>query len=569
MTIALEDLREWLDEQYDGYSVEPEPAKGTYGLIWFLNAKSPNTLPGTFAVKTVDPNRVSKVSKTDDVANLRREFRMWLALPTTHNVLPAFGFDIAHFTEREGNQTINLPFMRMPRMAGSLETWVSKPSAAEVADRLIALAQSLNGLQYLYDHGFQGHGDLKPSNLLYDDMRSKFQVSEGETWPSTAHPWRIRVADLGWADAWVDLGFSNKVLRTHMAPERLDGIVVPVKSDIFSMGIIAAELLQGQHPAENLNARAKSEGAWRKWATGGTRNLTGVNSTKLQAVIQKCLCASPDLRPDALEFLNEICCELRTNFGLDVAKTLQLWRSGVVGDDPVANNEQYAWAAKQSPRLGAHETEASLVQISEKLWGIDVVDFKSCEEWAPLAEALVHLVTANHERQSQIRKLASEHLVKILGRLDRNEVVQLGVRGDWPTLRPFERYAMLVGALADIAELEISNDSDVVRQLESYAKSTLYYHLSSKYRSTGHHKSAIAVLSDAISESPSEPTYYYFRARWRNEYSILHKVLASRIDPPENYSMDDIATDLERAIELEPNWEEPKRLLGSLQRKSR
>jgi len=242
---------------------------------------------------------------------------MWLALPATYNVLPALGFDTATFSDRETNQPVNLPFMRMPRMAGSLDTWASKPpSGAEVADRLIALAQSLNGLQYLYDHGFEGHGDLKPSNLLYDDLRSKFELGGGETWPSTAHPWRIRVADLGWADAWVDLGLSNKVLRTHMAPERFDAVVVPVKSDIFSMGIIAAELLQGQHPAENLKARTKSEGNWIKWVTEGTRNLSGVNSTKLEAVIRKCLSASPDSRPDALEFLNEICIELKKNFSL-------------------------------------------------------------------------------------------------------------------------------------------------------------------------------------------------------------------------------------------------------------
>jgi len=272
MTIALANIREWLDKHYDGYSVEPEPVRGTYGLIWFLNATSPNISPKSFAVKTVDPNRASKLSTPDDIATLRREFRMWLALPATYNVLPALGFDIATFSDSETNQSVNLPFMRMPRMAGSLDTWTSKPpSGAEVADRLIALAQSLNGLQYLYDHGFEGHGDLKPSNLLYDDLRSKFELGDGETWPSTAHPWRIRVADLGWADAWVDLGLSNKVLRTHMAPERFDAVVVPVKSDIFSMGIIAAELLQGQHPAENLKARTKSEGNWIKWVTESYR----------------------------------------------------------------------------------------------------------------------------------------------------------------------------------------------------------------------------------------------------------------------------------------------------------
>ncbi len=452
-------------------------------------------------------------------------------------------------------------------MAGSLDTWASKPpSGAEVADRLIALAQSLNGLQFLYEHGFEGHGDLKPSNLLYDDLSIKFQLGDSETWPSTAHPWRIRVADLGWADAWVDLGLSTKALRTHMAPERFEAIVVPVKSDIFSMGIIAAELLQGQHPADNLKARTKSEGNWIRWVTDGTRNLSGVTSTKLQAVIRKCLSASPDARPDALEFLNEVCIELKTTFSIDIAQTLELWRSGAAGDDNVVKNEQFAWAAKQSPRLGITEAEVSRMQLAEKLSKIDVVDFKSCEEWAPLADALLYLIAENHETRRHIRNLASEYLVSILGRTGRSELAQLGVRSDLPTLRPFERYSALAGTLADIAELTLDNGAVIEKQLDPYAKSALRYSTASKLWASGKNNAAIEKLSDSIAEAPDEPTFYYFRALWAYMTRVLLRTVRSHTDTLEPPDIDDIARDLKKAIRLEPDWEEPKRLLGSLHR---
>jgi hypothetical protein len=99
MGITTQALRVWLERKHDGYAVEGDPVHGTYGLIWFLNAKSPNTLPGTFAVKTVDPKKVARESKRDEVADLRREFRMWLALPQTYDVLPALGFDITTLSE--------------------------------------------------------------------------------------------------------------------------------------------------------------------------------------------------------------------------------------------------------------------------------------------------------------------------------------------------------------------------------------------------------------------------------------------------------------------------------------
>ncbi len=260
MAITTDALREGLERMYDGYAVEPDPVYGTYGLIWFLTARPTNpVVPATFAVKTVVPEKVTQqISTEDDINFLRREFRMWLALPHTYNVLPALGLDFVHLSD-DTNASIDLPVMRMPRMKGSLEEWVSKPSPEQIVDRLLALSQALNGLQYLYDHGFEGHGDLKPSNLLYEDLQGKFQLEERASWPSALHPWFVRVADLGWADAWVDLGFSNKALRKYMAPERLAGNVAPIKSDMFSMGVIASELLQGEHPAGNLKKVLKSK----------------------------------------------------------------------------------------------------------------------------------------------------------------------------------------------------------------------------------------------------------------------------------------------------------------------
>lgn len=55
---------------YRDYSVEADPVHGTDCLVWFPTGKSPNVLPRTFAVKTVDPEKIVQGSKRDNAARL-------------------------------------------------------------------------------------------------------------------------------------------------------------------------------------------------------------------------------------------------------------------------------------------------------------------------------------------------------------------------------------------------------------------------------------------------------------------------------------------------------------------
>lgn len=118
MTITTNDLRVWLERKYHNFEVAALPVHGTYGLVWFLKAKSPTSIPKGFAVKTLAPEKVisSKSLDSDDLDNLRREFRMWLALPGTYNVLTAIGFDVASLGAGGDAGNMNIPVMRMPLM---------------------------------------------------------------------------------------------------------------------------------------------------------------------------------------------------------------------------------------------------------------------------------------------------------------------------------------------------------------------------------------------------------------------------------------------------------------------
>src|SRR5438105_959386 len=106
MKATTSDLRNWLELQYADYETEHTPVHGTYGLIWFLQAKRDNIHPQSFAVKTLEPESLTSQSKNMDIVHLRREFRMWLALPPTYNVVPALGIDVAVLEADEVNEIV-------------------------------------------------------------------------------------------------------------------------------------------------------------------------------------------------------------------------------------------------------------------------------------------------------------------------------------------------------------------------------------------------------------------------------------------------------------------------------
>jgi len=565
MTITINNLRAWLESQYHDYDVAVDPVYGTYGLIWFLTTRDANK---GFAVKTLAPEKLSLNNSLDDIANLQREFRMWLALPSTHNVVTALGFDIATLSGGDRGDVVNLPVMRMPLMDGSLDDWVGNADYSE-KDKLIALAQAFNGLLHLYTNGFEGHGDLKPSNLLYADMREKFQLPESNSWPSQQHPWRICVADLGWADAWIDLGFPGKVFRPYKAPERIEGYFVSIKSDMFSMGVIASELLQGRHPAPNLKRSEESDKSWKKWVKDGKRILDGISSSRIRTMILNCLDSDAATRPDANECLSAICAELKETYHIDIAQTLAAWRKPIF-DSVAAQNDHQAWAANNSIRLGSSEVVRSLEQLISRLKKIQVHDINTCEAWVSLADSYLQLVEAAGEIQEAsevpVRKLALDYLLSILGKLDRSDVLNIQARDDLPeVMQPFERFSGVVKRMADLADFSHGDELEAVEKLGAYARSALAFGKASVLRVDGGSQSeVIALLTTAINAARDEPVNYYFRARWIHENLFLTPSRTESKGLPSQQVIQTIIADLERVISLDQNWEEPKSFLESI-----
>lgn len=150
---------------------------------------------------------------------------------------------------------------------GSLRPWVQqRKSWREVT---AALVHALLGLHSVHDAG-GFHRDLKPENLLV------------AAHPTLAGRLIIKVADWGLARAPGSQSPMTRNLagtRGYIAPEVLGGADYDARADIFSLGVVAAELLTGDPSGQALGAASLPE--------------------KLRAIVRQMLATEPSARPSA------------------------------------------------------------------------------------------------------------------------------------------------------------------------------------------------------------------------------------------------------------------------------
>jgi serine/threonine protein kinase len=103
--------------------------------------------------------------------------------------------------------------------------------AAEVLDvrgRIDLLVQLLESLAYLHRRGII-HRDLKPSNVLVTPQDI------------------VQLVDFGLASV-TNTHTDTSGTLAYMAPETIQGLVANEATDLFSVGIMAYEMLTGNHP---------------------------------------------------------------------------------------------------------------------------------------------------------------------------------------------------------------------------------------------------------------------------------------------------------------------------------
>jgi len=353
---------EWRFRDHAGHSVERH--RGTYGCVWILEL--PTSGPRRVAYKGLDPER--NFATPAERQLFEREIGIWMRLPHHRCVLPALNLEFAPGDARlefPSEKEPAIPLVAMRCMNGSLKEWVSSADYSE-ADRLWALAQACHGLSWVYSQGIEGHGDLKPDNILYRDLHREL----AEEHRDLVLRWEVRVSDFGWADIWRDREgpqYAQKSFRPYLAPERTKGEFVREASDVFALGVIAGELLTGKHPAgaETSRVQGWKSTKYRKWAESGLRQLSGI-PRGVRIFVDACLDPDPRSRPTTKEMSAHFCRLLRGHGRFEAAQaTLEAW------DDAAciaANHQRGArWTEEQLARLSPEARDELIDSLAHEL----------------------------------------------------------------------------------------------------------------------------------------------------------------------------------------------------------
>src|SRR5262245_50760903 len=133
-------------------------------------------------------------------------------------------------------------FYVMPYVEGeSLRTRLKRETQLPLADVLRITTEIAHGLGYAHRHGVI-HRDIKPDNVLFQDGQAVL-ADFGIALPKKNQDSDARLTQQG-----ISLGTPY-----YMSPEQVSGKDIDPRTDIYSLGVVAYEMLAGQPPFTGSN----------------------------------------------------------------------------------------------------------------------------------------------------------------------------------------------------------------------------------------------------------------------------------------------------------------------------
>ncbi len=204
--------------------------------------------------------QLTAVADIDQEARLTlaREFRVLASLRHPHLIsVIDYGFDL------EGR-----PFFTMELLPNA-QTIVDAGRSAPLDEQMRLILEMLEGLAYVHRRGLI-HRDVKPSNMLVG--------MDG----------RVKVLDFGLVQEGppnAESGIMGTI--NYIAPETLLGRAVTAAADLYSVGVIACEMLTGSHPFPADNVAHMIDQILMRPPSVGLENV------RLAAVIERLLHKEP------------------------------------------------------------------------------------------------------------------------------------------------------------------------------------------------------------------------------------------------------------------------------------
>jgi DNA-binding SARP family transcriptional activator/tRNA A-37 threonylcarbamoyl transferase component Bud32 len=193
---------------------------------------------------------------------------------------------------RIGRTAAGVPFLVLPYVdGGSLEDRLAAAGRLPIAEARRYVGQAAAALAAAHRMGIV-HRDLRPANLLYDRATD-----------------RVLLGDFGLA-AVLETG-QERVMRLtrpgeslgdprYASPEQLAGEPVTERTDVYSLGMVAFELLTGRSPFD-ASTGTEMLVAHVRQAPRRTSELRDGIDPELDDLIHRCLNKRPEHRPFAVD----------------------------------------------------------------------------------------------------------------------------------------------------------------------------------------------------------------------------------------------------------------------------
>jgi serine/threonine-protein kinase len=275
------------------------------------------------AIKTLRPEILENLSENQDLLRRFATEARSAARCLHPNIVTVFDF-----VEYEGAPYIIMEYVN----AGTLENVIRRGTLLPIRQVGEIMAQLLLALGYAHSKGVI-HRDVKPANILCPSAAS-IKVSDF----GVAH---IDTLDLT-KPGGIPLGTPN-----YMAPERFLGRPADARSDLFSAGVIAFQLLTGTKPfvaadLPELMRKLMNE------APPSVQSLRPELWPELNAVIQRALARNPEDRfQSADDFIAALNTSIEMRPSTDVPPLDLTELSHLPSKEPAAHNERLSQTMAQ------------------------------------------------------------------------------------------------------------------------------------------------------------------------------------------------------------------------------